>query len=132
MATEAEVEEVRVPGGRSQVAIHQGQVDYIEETYGVTMKGKSPAEIISLAYATRVEWRQTETYHELKDGQAAEREAAAEAKALAREEAAAAKAETAKAAKAEKPAAKATAKKAAPAKKAAAKKGAKGKADPFA
>lgn len=141
MAAEAEAEEeVRIPGARSQMAVHEAQVTYLEETYGVDLSTYSAAEIIAIAYATRVEWRQTEIYHEVKNGLGETREAEKEAKRLEREEAAAVKAaereakaaeKAAKADGAEKPAgktSKATAKKAAPAKKAAAKKGAK---DPF-
>jgi hypothetical protein len=140
------VEAEETSGPRSQMWIHEGMVDWLQEEYEVDFDTLSPAEVIALAFARRNEWRRTETYAALKAGRAeqreaekAERAAAAEARKAERQAAAAAKAEAAKAEKAaEKPAAKAsktTAKKAT----ASTRKGrtaAKGKAstseDPFA
>lgn len=71
----------RVPGARSQTQIHQGQVDYVSETYGINLDELSAAEVISIAYATRNEWRGTDTYRELKDSVKAEAAEARESKA---------------------------------------------------
>lgn len=111
-------EEVTEEGGtRSQMYKHEGQVEFINEKYGIDLDQLTASEIIAYAYATRVEWRQSDTYKELveahKESAAAEaaekkaaREKAAAEKKAAAEAEAAAKAE--KATKAEKTPAKAT------------------------
>lgn len=102
-------EEVTEEGGlRSQMYKHEGQVAFINEKYDINLDELSAAEIIAYAYATRVEWRKTDTYKELISSHAEEAEKEREAKALARAEAAAAKKaekEAEAAAKAEKAAA---------------------------
>lgn len=82
--------------GRSSVAIHQGQVDWLEASRGIDMSTLSPAEVISLAYASRVAWRKTEEYQAAKAAQAdirqAEKAKADEARAAKAQERAEAKA----------------------------------------
>lgn len=73
--TTEETESTYVPGGRSQTAIHQGQVDWIAEEHDIDLAESTPAEIISIAYATRNAWRKTEAYAELKAEVAEQREA---------------------------------------------------------
>lgn len=73
--TTEETESTYVPGGRSQTAIHQGQVDWVAEEHDIDMSEMSPAEIISIAYATRNAWRKTEAYAALKAEVAEQREA---------------------------------------------------------
>jgi len=119
-APEPEVEE---EGGlRSQMFKHEAQVDFINGKYGIDLDTMSAAEIIAYAYATRVEWRKTDTYRNLVESRKGEAAAEAAAKkaaaAAAREAKAAAKATEAAAAPAQK-ATKAAATKKAPAKAAA-------------
>lgn len=118
-ATE-EVEEY-IPGTRSQDWLHNAHVEYIETEYGVNLSKSSPAEVISIAFATRREFRESEIYSDAKSAAA---EAKEEAKAAASEARAEAKAERERLkaeAKAEKDAAAEKAEKAPAAKKGAAK-----------
>lgn len=134
---ETEDEEAAPAGARSQLWKHEAQVEWYKETYGIDLeKDHSAAEIIAAAYATRVEWRKSDTYKELVAEYEAEKEEEKERKAAEAEERAAerkAKADE-KAAKAKskegedkpKPSGrKGAAKKAAAAKKAPAKKAAR-------
>lgn len=124
-----EEEDTSLPGlsGRSALTVHEGQVSYLESEYDVDMSTMSPAEVISMAYATRNAWRKTEAYQGVKASQAEAREAEKAERAEAREAAAAERAEAKaakEAAKAEKAESTKGAKKAtkAPAKKAAGRK----------
>ncbi len=144
MADEVEEAEAAIPGLRSQTAVHEGQIAWIESEYGIDVSTYSAAEVLAVGYATRVAWRQTEAYQEAKASLSEAREAAAEEKRIAREEAAAERAAAKEAKEAEKAAkasegeakpVKGSTKKAAPAKAAAKKAPAKGKGkakDPFA
>lgn len=115
MAEATEEVEEYIPGTRSQDWLHNAHVEYIETEYGVNLSKSSPAEVISIAFATRREFRESEIYADAKSAAAEAKEeakaAAAEARAEAKAErerlkAEAAEAKAAAAEKAEKPAAK--------------------------
>lgn len=129
MATATEEAVETVPGERSQRWVHEGQVDWIYSEYGVDLndrKAYDAAGIACVLYATRVAWRKSQEYADLKAAHEAEvedarAEAEAERERVAKERAAAKAAKEKEKAKAAKPA-KAPAKRAAAKPKAAAKK----------
>jgi hypothetical protein len=107
----AEEAAARAIGARSQLAVHEGQVEYLRGE-GVDVDNLSPAELIAAAYATRNEWRRTDAYRTVKAASTTEKAAEREAAKAARAEAVAAKKaerDAAKAAKAAEKAAKAEA-----------------------
>lgn len=129
----ANTEDTAPTTSRSQMAIHEGQVAYIESEKGVDLSKLSPAEVIAHAYATRVAWRQTDDYKAIRASAAESRAADAEARKAAAAERKAAKAKAEKASKpAAKKATKAPAKKATGAKRATKATKATAEADPFA
>jgi hypothetical protein len=94
MATATEEEVEAVPGERSQRWVHEGQVDWIYTTYDIDLsnhKQYGPADIACILYATRVDWRQSPEYAQLKLDHAQEVEDAKAEAAAERERAKAAK-----------------------------------------
>lgn len=110
MADEETVEEEGT-GLRSQQWKHDAMVEWLEseEGYGYSLDELSPAEVIAVAFAYRVRWRNSQTYVDLVEAHKAEAEEEKAAKAEAREAAKAEKAKEREAAKAAKEAAKAEA-----------------------
>jgi len=84
--------------GRSQIWKHEAQVLWLLEVKEIDCDELTPAEIIAVAYSTRVEWRKSETYSDL----VAEHTEEARAEATAKKEAAAERKAKAAAEKAEK------------------------------
>jgi hypothetical protein len=66
-------EEAAEEGGlRSRMYLHEGLVEYINETYDINLDELTAAEIVAWAFAKRNEWRKTDGYAELKAEHAAE------------------------------------------------------------
>lgn len=124
MATEEEVVEA-VPGERSQRWVHEGQVEWIEATYDIDLNDRKQYDAAGIAcvlYATRVPWRKSPEYAQLKvdheaEVEEAKAEAAAERERARQEKQAERDAKAAKATKPAKAAAKKTTAKAKPAAK---------------
>ncbi len=75
-APEPEAEET-VPASRSRMWLHEGMKVWLDEQTGEDLDTYSAADIISLAFAKRNEWRDSDEYQELLDEHGVARRGAA-------------------------------------------------------
>lgn len=76
-APEPEATEETTPASRSRMWLHEGMVDWLNAQVGEDINTYSAADIISLAFAQRNAWRDSEEYQALLDEHGVARRGAA-------------------------------------------------------
>lgn len=68
-----EVQESTGQGNRPATWLHQGQVEWILNTYGEDLEQMDAASVITMAYLTREDWKKSDEYRALREAHRAER-----------------------------------------------------------